>query len=195
MRLRRQRSMIPQCLIRLIRLATTRLNNLSHRITDVRPSLQYPASECEDHHRISISPYTLSPTTILQNHPSLVLVDRKQDDMGSSRSKLLSTCLCASESLSILPQMRMSLKFHGRFALPWMSACPTITQSWTLHSSSTPRKLFNVEAEQDSALQPPLALFDLQHSMKQIQVQTDESTSQGQVCSHKALSYKQQNRA
>ena len=60
-------------------------------------------------------------------------------------------------------------------------------------NKDTKNHISTLETEQDSALlQTPLALFDLQHSMKQIQEQIDEWTHQGQVCSHKALSYKQQ---
>ena len=61
-------------------------------------------------------------------------------------------------------------------------------------NKDTTNHISTLETKQDLALlQTPLALFDLQHSMKQIQEQIDEWTHQGQVCAHKALSYKQQN--
>jgi hypothetical protein len=50
-------------------------------------------------------------------------------------------------------------------------------------------------AEQDKALQIPLALFDLQHSMKQIEARLENLANQVQICSQKALQYKKQSQS
>jgi Snf7 len=74
---------------------------------------------------------------------------------------------------------------------------PDVIVFSTTITTTTPGKDYNKkttaqeEAEQDSALQIPLALFDLQHSMKHIEAQLEQWTHQVHVCSQKALSYKQ----
>ena len=66
------------------------------------------------------------------------------------------------------------------------------TITTTTPGKETKKTTAQEEAEQDSALQIPLALFDLQHSMKHIEAQLEQWTHQVHVCSQKALAYKQQ---